>query len=80
MSALRTVAGLTESAGLPVDCQLATGLRNCQIAEVPVITVWEWSEFSRVFVGIGWFCLIPALFCLASPTMFLRARRSPAGI
>lgn len=43
------------------------------------MTVSEWSEFNRVFVGIGWFCLLPALFSLARPTMFLRARRSPVG-
>ena len=44
-----------------------------------MVTVWEWSEFSRIAVGIWWWLLIPALFFLANPTMFLRARPSPAG-
>lgn len=40
-----------------------------------MITVWEWSEFSRVFVGIGWFLLI-----VATLAAFIPARFSLAGI
>lgn len=39
-----------------------------------MVTVWEWSEFSRVFVGIGWFLLI-----LSALAAFVPARRSPVG-
>lgn len=40
-----------------------------------MITVWEWSEFSRVFVGAGWW-----LLSLSALAAFIPARLSPAGI
>lgn len=36
-----------------------------------MITVWEWSEFSRIAVGLGWWGLIPSIVLLA--------RMSPSG-
>jgi hypothetical protein len=36
-----------------------------------MVTVWEWSEFSRIAVGLGWWLLLPSIYHLA--------RMSPSG-